>query len=98
MQLQLELKPMSLSVHKSENNSESEIHLKENRQHFSNQCQQVLELLKSGIRLTRKDGMTIYNINSVERRIKDLIENGVDVKKEWVRDEEGKKIYVEYFL
>ena len=85
-------------VHQKENNSDSEENLKQNKKKFGKQCIKLLELYKQGIRLTRKTAMTIYDINSLERRHKDLKESGEDVDTVWIRDETGKKLYKEYFL
>lgn len=80
------------------NNRESEVFFDENISKFGDQCQKVYKLLKSGVRLSVKTAMNLHDISSLPRRIKDLKDNGVDVKDEWVRDESGKRLYKEYFF
>jgi len=75
---------MQLQIHYKENNPESESHLHENRKAFSAQCELILSLLKSGIKLTVKDAMLNYNISSLPRRILDIRNNGVKIKSTWI--------------
>jgi hypothetical protein len=78
-------------VHTVENNSESKQILNANREHLSAQCEKVLELLTSGKRLTVRDAMIEYGIGDLRRRVKDLKENGYNVKGDLI---EGRfKIY-----
>lgn len=85
-----------LTVHPKENNSESQTNLDENRKKFNKQCQFVLDIFKSGKRLTRR-GAYDYGIASLERRVKDLRENGIEIKTEWVQID-GRNSHKEYFL
>ena len=83
----------------SHNNRESELFFEENLEKFSDQCKKVYKLMKSEIRLSVKEAMVKYDISSLPRRVKDLKEDGVPVKDEWVKDREtGKRLYKEYFL
>lgn len=82
-----------LHLHNNENNPESQKHLEENAQGFSENCLKVLELLNQGKRLTT-DNAPKYGIRSLPRRIKDLRDrNGVvNIKDQWIRNEDGVKI------
>lgn len=82
--------------HIKENNAESQRNLNQNRGKFTKQCQLVLDLLREGKRLTRR-GAYDYGIASLERRIKDLRENGIVIKTEWVKVD-GKNSHKEYFV
>lgn len=89
----------NLKTHLHENNKESQTHLEENEQKFSQQCLKVLELLNQGKRLTVLNAGG-YGISSLPRRIKDLrdrnqVKNIID---EWVKDHKGKKLYKEWFI
>lgn len=81
-------------VHARENNKESETALNDNRKHFSAQCRKVLDLLLRGDRLTIYDALVVHGISSLPRRAQDLIENRIDVKREF---KEGTRIK-EYYL
>ncbi len=86
-----------LSVHDRENNAESEQYLSENRQKFSNQVLLLLQLLNSGMRLTVASAFK-YGISSLPRRVADARANGIaDIKDEWVRNSQGKKLYKEWY-
>lgn len=87
----------NVPVHDNENNPESAEHLKQNRQHFSNQCLKVLEILNQGKRLTVANAIG-YGIMSLPRRIGDIKEGGIKVEDEWVKDGNGKRLYKEWFL
>lgn len=87
---------MEFAVHARENSTENQRHLDENRVKFSKQCELVFNLLQSGKRLTRR-GAYEYGIASLERRIKDLRENGIDIQTAWVQIN-GKNSYKEYFI
>lgn len=87
-----------LEIHWKENNPESRQHLQENKDHFSDQCRKVLELLKSGVRLTTLNAPG-YGILSLPRRLKDLKDyNGIEIKETWVKNWEGKRLYKEWYL
>lgn len=87
-----------IEIHQRENNAESEQHLSENRHKFSEQCLLVLRLLNSGLRLTVVNAIG-YGIGSLPRRLLDLKEHGVtNIKDEWVRNSDGKRLYKEWFI
>lgn len=77
-----------------ENNSESQKHFDENKEHFSNQCRIVYEALLRGERLTTTKALIKYGIGDLRRRIKDL----KDIWSVPVQDEYVKGNYKEYFL
>lgn len=80
-QLEIPIYESSLHmVHERENNKESQTILEANRQRLTKQCQMVLDLLKSGIRLTVRDAMINYGIGDLRRRIADLKENGIEIQ------------------
>jgi hypothetical protein len=86
-------------THRQENNYASRVHLEENRERFSVQCQMVYDLLKSGVRLTMKSAINEYGIGDIRRRIKDLRDIcGVeDIKDKWIK-ENGRNKYKEYYI
>jgi len=87
-----------LFCHERENNAESEQHLHDNYEHFSIQLRKVYDLLLSGVRLTQLGAANEYGINSLSTRISELKANKIEVKKEWLRDEKGKKTVISYYL
>jgi hypothetical protein len=76
-----------------ENNRESQAILDANKARLNNQCRIVLEALLRGERLTTATALLKYGIGDLRRRIADLIERGIEVKKEL---KQGR--YKEYFL
>lgn len=89
---------LDIFIHQRENNATSEAHLNENKEKFTDQCKKVLELLRSGVRLTTINAPS-YGILSLPRRLKDLRDyNGVHINETWVRDQEGRKLFKEWFL
>jgi hypothetical protein len=80
-------------THRQENNYQSRKHLEENRERFSAQCQQVYDLLRSGMRLTVLSAITEYGISSLPRRILDLKEAGVEIRDRWID-----RKYKEWFI
>jgi len=86
-----------MKIHDNENNSESQEHLEENRERFSLQCLKVLELLRTGKRLTTINAPT-YGILSLPRRIKDLKDkNGIIIDWIWLHDDKGRKTIKEWY-
>lgn len=66
-----------------ENNQESNAILQSNKTKINNQCQIVLDALRSGQKLTVKDAMLQLGVGDLRRRVKDLIDTaGIDIKKE----------------
>lgn len=88
---------LDFSCHRDENNHDSRRHLEENRQRFSDQCQQVYSLLLSGVRLTVLSAITEYGISSLPRRILDLKESGIEIKDCWI-EINNKRAYKEWYL
>lgn len=88
-----------LKTHLQENNKESQTHLEENEQKFSQQCLKVMELLNQGKRLTVVNAIT-FGISSLPRRIMDLRErNGITtIKDQWIKDTNGKRLYKEWWI
>lgn len=88
-----------IEIHDRENSKEAETFLNENRDKFSNQCLLVLKILYSGVRLTVEDALVKYKIASLPRRIGDIREAGITiVKDEWVKDENGKRLYKQWYI
>jgi len=94
---------LDFTPHHRENNHASRVHIEENRDKFSRQCQQVYALLRSGVRLTVLSAITEYGISSLPRRILDLKEHfrreGIDVeiKDCWI-EVNNKRAYKEYYI
>lgn len=88
-----------LHTHLHENNQESQKHLEENAQKFSDQCLKVLEILNQGKRLTVLEAPK-YGILSLPRRIKDLRDRNkiTNIKDQWVKDTNGKKLWKEWWI
>ena len=63
-----------------ENNQESNAILQENKDRLNKQCKYVLDLLKSGLRLTVREAILNYGIGDLRRRAKDLRDAGYPVK------------------
>lgn len=91
------MRKSQIPIHQTENNEDSQRHLQENAQSFSDQCLKVVELLNQGKRLTVLWAAN-SGIASLPRRIKDLRDGGFDIQDEWVKNEKGKRLYKEYFL
>jgi hypothetical protein len=88
----------NLRTHLRENNPESQKHLEDNEQHFSQQCLRVLFLLYRGKKLTTFNA-PILGVRSLPRRIKDLRDiNGIHVDDKWVYDDTGKKVEKVWFI
>ena len=84
-------------VHQHENNPDTQEFLKSNGEKFQGDCLTAMRLMFSGIRLTSQDCWVKYGIN--DRRLRDCHNARPDtVKKEWKLNEQGKRMYVEYFI
>jgi hypothetical protein len=83
-------------VHQHENTVDSQEHLNENKDHFSNQCKIVYAYLMTGKGLSQREGMLELNIQDSHRRSRELEEYGVHLSRVWVKGEEKNKykIYV----
>ena len=83
----------NLKTHLRENNSDSQSHLQENEQKFSDQCLKVLKILNRGVKLTVASAME-HGISSLPPRYRDWERNGIkNIKDEWVRNGDGKRLY-----
>src|SRR5689334_5880392 len=91
------MKENNFEIHSRENNDASEDFLNENYDKFSKQCVFVLKLLKSGERLSVPKALGL-GIMSLPRRIMDLKVNGIEIKDEWIKDTNGKRIMKEWFI
>ncbi len=83
----------NFSVLVPQNNKTSEDILVANEKHLSKQCKILFEALKRGERLTTTDGLLKYGIGDLRRRIKDLRDNGIQVRDRLIENR-----YKEYFL
>ena len=84
-------------IHEHESGTESQQHLDENLDKFKGDLKVVLQLLFSGVRLSAMELVEKYHIH--DRRLRDAIKARPDVvKKEWKLDDNGKRMYVEYFI
>lgn len=88
-----------LQLHNNENNPESQKHLENNAQKFSQQCLKILEILNQGKRITVMSAMT-YGIASLPRRLKDLRDrNGINnINEAWVKGSNGKNSHKEWWI
>lgn len=84
---------LSIELHEKENNRENQSILEANKERFTGQCKVVYQALIRGERLTTTSALLKYGIGDLRRRIKDLIESGVPVKKNLI---EGR--FKEYYL
>ena len=84
-------------LHSFENNQSSQNHLEQNEDKFKGDCKIVMQLLFSGIKLTARVLEKQYDIDG--RRLRDVIKARPDiVKKQWVRGEDGKTKFMEYYI
>lgn len=87
---------MSL-LHEKENSPELQSFLEENSVKFNGHCLLALRLMYSGVRLTDNKAVADYGFSG--RRLRELhAEFPNKVKKIWVTDSKGKRLYVEYFI
>ena len=82
-------------THDKENNHQSEQHLYANRVHFTEQCEKVLGLLRSGIKLTVLGAANDWQVMSLPRRILDLKEKGIDIKDRFIPGTKIKEYYIQ---
>lgn len=86
------------------NNRGSELFYEENMVKFKKSCQKVVDILKTGKRLTVLEAISRYGISSLPRRAADINtayrNAGLSepIKNEWVRDESGKRLYKYWFI
>lgn len=93
-----------LTIHQRESPNDSETFLQENINDFKRDLDFVLMLMKNGKRLTAKSLVQEYGI--ADRRLRDAYlnreqikrETGWDVIREWKLNDNGKRMFVEYFM
>lgn len=84
-------------LHSVENNEDTESFLKENGKKFGDDCIKAMQLMYKGVRLNGDTCKELYGFS--DRRLRDCIAGRPDiVKKEWKRNSEGKRLYVEYWI
>ena len=87
---------MSL-LHERENDASTEEFFKSNGEKFQGDNLTAMRLMSSGIRMTSQDCWVKYGIH--DRRLRDCHNARPDmVKKEWKLNDEGKRMYMEYFI
>ena len=64
---------------------------------FSNQTDAIMLYLQAGYKLTPMDALRKFGVFRLAARVADVKKRGVDVKKEMVKDENGKR-YARYFV
>lgn len=80
-------------IHTTENNSDTQRHLFENRQKFKSDAEYLLNLLKDGKELSN---MNVAMMGIESRRLRDLYASIENVKRKWV-EQDGKRKYVVYY-
>ncbi len=85
-------------VHYHENNTDSQIHLNNNREHFGEQCQRVYQAMMNGERISSEWGFNqqLKMVDSM-RRARELQASGIKITREWIKAE-GKNSYKEYSM
>ena len=89
------------ALHQYENNFDSQSFLDEHRGEIMLSCWKVLIRLLCGERLTVSGTAQLgdNHVSSLPRRVKDLKDNfNVPVIDEWIKDNEGKRLYKVYFI
>lgn len=81
-------------THEIENNQDSEKHLSENREKFESDCLFLLKEMMKGRRLSAQD---VNDMKINDRRLRELFSEG-KCKKEWKLNENGKRMFVQYFI
>lgn len=71
---------LDFPVHQFENNIESQKHLDENKPRYSKQCRELLEVLKTGAKVTSTWARDNLQIEHLARRILDLKEAGIRIE------------------
>jgi len=84
-------------LHERETTEETESFLKQNGKKFSQDCVTAMKLMYQGVRLNGETCKQLYGLH--DRRLRDCLAGRPDiVKRAWVKDAEGKRKYVEYFI
>lgn len=86
---------MTEFTHIRESTEDTERHLSENREKYESDGLYLYRLMKMGKRLTRQQVVKDYGIN--DRRLGEIFSDG-KCQKEWVVNENGKRLYVQYFI
>lgn len=84
-----------IEIHQRESTEDTESFLQENIEKFEIGAVFLLKKMLTGERLTAKDVMQKYGIH--DRRLRDLFISG-KCQREWVLNDKGKRLYVEYFI
>lgn len=82
-------------IHDMERGEDSQQHLSENKSKFESDATFLLKQMMRGDRLTAKTVVQKYSMES--RRLRDLFISG-KCEKAWKVNEQGKRLYVEYFI
>lgn len=84
-------------IHEHENWEDGNSFLKQNGKKFQGDCLMAMKLMYQGIRLNSETCWNVYHIH--DRRLRNCREARPDiVKSDWVRDANGKRKYVEYWI
>ncbi len=86
---------MTEYTHIRENSEDTQLHLDSNREKFETDAQFLLRLMMAGRKLSAKSVVQEFGI--ADRRLRDL-ENEGKCEKQWVFNDSGKRMYVEYFV
>lgn len=87
------MEELQFPIHQKENNQESQDILNRHSAHFSEQCNKIIHLLRTGHRLTVKSALVEHNIGDLRARIRD-IRMHIPVKDEFLPNSRSKV----YFL
>ena len=84
-------------LHEFENDKETESFLIEKNIKFSGDCLAIFKMLYKGLKLSGYDVVSKYGMDS--RRLREIYTARPDiVRKEWVKDEKGKRKFVQYYI
>jgi len=68
-----------------------------NEKESLSQCDMILNYLQAGNRITSLEALRLFGCFRLSSRIWDLKQRGIEIKKEWVKTKNGKKI-MSFFL
>jgi len=68
-----------------------------NEKESLSQCDMILNYLQAGNRITALEALRLFGCFRLSSRIWDLKQRGIEIKKEWVKTKNGKKI-MSFFL
>lgn len=69
-----------INFNRVENNYESNYILQKNKVHLAKQCKFLLDAFMRGESLTNAEGLLLYGIGDMRRRVKDLRDAGYKIK------------------